>query len=478
MTQTFRAPAGARPRMGLFAALLLGAALIAAPQGVRAEAPFHTPAAFTGNIAVTSSERGSAIHAGGAVTISGRGLVPGQALVFQRGTTVLHDGAVVADAEGEFSFMLELPADAAVGLHPIVVLAENPSATTTVNLKVSPQIPLSGATTHEALAVQVAPGLYQSAYSPRSDALFVTGTVPRFPTTESSLVKLDPETLAERARAELPAAPARPGAEAGVPTGVIGVYGVGVDEANGTVWATNTLQNSVAVYAQDDLSLIKQFEPGLVYHARAVVIDPTRNRAFVSASASAEVHVFDSENLEHLQSITIRSGRRSGNFSVMDLALDVEGGRLFVTSRLSSEVAVIDTDTNTVARTIPVDGVHNTAGVAYDAAGGLLFVVGQDSDNLAIVNPESGEVLHLVPVGAGALGVAFEPVNRLAYVSSRVAGTVTVVTPEGEIIANLDNGSFPNHVHADGRGNVYAVNKALNAEDPLGDRVTKLHRRP
>ena len=93
---------------------------------------------------------------------------------------------------------------------------------------------------------------------------------------------------------------------------------------------------------------------------------------------------------------------------------------------------------------------------------------------MLIVKVADGTVLHDVETGAGALYVTFEPKSRLAFVGNRGSGTITVVNTSGEIVANLDAGSFPNQLIADGRGNVYAVNKSQGEDDPAGDRVWKI----
>ena len=41
-------------------------------------------------------------------------------------------------------------------------------------------------------------------------------------------------------------------------------------------------------------------------------------------------------------------------------------------------------------------------------------------------------------------------------------------------VANLDGGTFPNHVHEDGKGHVFAVNKSRGEDDPKGDRITRI----
>jgi DNA-binding beta-propeller fold protein YncE len=101
-------------------------------------------------------------------------------------------------------------------------------------------------------------------------------------------------------------------------------------------------------------------------------------------------------------------------------------------------------------------------------------VASQGSDNLLIVDTDSGETLHNVLVGAGALNVAFDPVSKHAYVSNRGAGTVTVVDTDGNIVANLENAPFANHVAVDDKGDIFAVNKAQGEDNPANDRISKI----
>ncbi|VDC22478.1 YncE family protein [Pseudogemmobacter humi] len=457
----------------------LALAALALPGAVLAESAFPAPVEFTGRFRASPADAGKPVLPGSSVTIQGSGLQPGQSLTLQRGATVLTPEALTADDKGAVSFTFTLPEDAATGLHPVIAIMDSPSSATVFDVKVSKDVPLAGEEGFSVTRVKSAPGLYQSAYSAKSGALFVAASDFRPPS--SALLKLNPQTLeviAEVTPPPLPEdqreAPAE-GAEDRGPQPV-GVFGLAVDDEKGTIWTTNTFDNSVAVYSQDDLSLVKQFPAGTVYHARDVKVDGKRGRAYASASATNGVHVFDTETLEKIAVIEIDSGLRGGEFSVMSIALDAEGGQLYAVSRLSNELAVIDLATNEVARVLPLAGAKNASGVDVDPATGTVYVASQDSDNLLIVDPASGEVKHDVTVGAGALGVVFEPVGKLAYVANRGAGTITVVSPEGEVVAVLNGGSYANHVATDGQGNVFAVNKSAGPEDATADHVALIRK--
>ncbi|WP_198293231.1 YncE family protein [Pseudomonas massiliensis] len=453
-----------RPIRTLVSALSLLAVGLAT---AHADVLFDTPdATFNGQLNA-QGPGGAAITAGSDAQVQGRAFKPGQQVTLLRGTTVLNpDHPYVVDAQGGFSASLKIPGDAAVGIQPILVAVSNPSAAAVLPLKVSPVVPLAGAEHYKQVSAKLVPGLYQSAVSSKSGAVFVTSAVGRPPVKASQLLKLNPDTLAVEAKVTPATAPGEEGS-------VYAVHGVGVDDAKGTVWVTNTRQNTVAVYKQADLTLVKQFAPGTVAHARDVVVDSSLGRAFAGATGTPVIAMFDTKRLAAPEPITIASGKRGGQFSVASLYLDAQAHKLYAVSLSTEEAAVVDAKTGKVEKVLPVEGIKMAMGVAYDATTNRLFVAAQGSDNLAIVDLATGKTLHRVSTGAGPLNVAFDPVKRLAYVSNRAAGTVSVVDPDGNLVANLANGTFPNHVTVDSKGNVFAVNKSKGPDDAAGDRITR-----
>ncbi len=442
----------------------LAAGLLLAVAG-HAQPVFDQPASvFKGSVV----SRGENVVPGSTAEVVGRGFVPGQQVSLVRGETVLNGQPLIVDADGNFTTRLQIPADAVPGTHPVVVRASQPAAAAVLNLRVSPQLPLSGQERFSTQSNKLVQGLYQSAYSPRSNAVFVTSAVGRPPVTQSQLLKVDPKTLKViKAITPAPVPDAKGGS-------VFAVYGVGVDDANGNVWVSNTRQDTLAVYRQSDLSLVHQFPVGAVPHARDVVVDARHGKVFASATGEDHLSVFDAKTLKPLEPIALASGVDDEKFVPMSLVLDDASGKLFTVSIGTPEAAVIDVATGKVDKVIDLGNSISASGVAFDAQQNQLYVASQGTDNLLIVDVASGKVLHDVPVGAGALNVAFDPKAGLAYVTSRSAGTVTVVDRSGKVVGNLDGGTFPNHVRADGKGNVFAVNKSRGTDDAKGDRITRI----
>ena len=451
-----------------FSLTLLAGVLALGLQTAQARSSFEAPDPdYRGDIKA-SPVAGTAILAGSEVTLEGRGFKPGQQITLSRGGVTLNpDAAYVADAQGNFKATIRIPEDAAPGQHPIVVSTAQPSGAAVFPLKVSPVVPLSGADAYSLTAAKLVPGLYQVGISAKTGALFVTSAVGRPPVKVSQLLKLDPKDLSIQRQIT-------PAAVPGEDAGVFAVYGVGVDDRNGTVWTTNTRQNTVAVYRQSDLGLVKQFAPGVVPHAHTVVIDEKLDRAFASAAMTPDIVSFDAKTPAVRKHISIESGVRGEQFAVVGMSLDPAVHKLYAVSLKTNEAAVIDAKAEKVEKVFPIQGAKTPMSVAHDPKTDRLFIAAQGSDNLLIVDAKTGQTLHNVTTGAGALNVVFDPVKRLAYVTNRGAGTLTVVDPDGNIKANLELGTYPNHAVVDSKGVVYAVNKAKGQDDAEGDRITRV----
>ncbi|SFR12460.1 YncE family protein [Poseidonocella sedimentorum] len=433
-----------------------------------AQTAFDTPAEFSGRIGFSTADR-APIYPGSTVQITGAGFAPGQTVTIERGDAALVP-ALTADAEGNVSAEFTLDEDAALGLHPVVVKTDGPDSASVVQIKVSPDIAFSGADQFEISKVSLGGGLYQVAISEKNNTLFVTSAVGRPPVSDSRLIKLDAESLevlAEAAPADAPDRGDRDG-------GVFAVYGVGVDDVNNTVWATNTRQNTVAVYSQDDLSLIKQFEPGTASHPRDAIVDATRGRVYVSI-ADAGINVYDAEALELVETIVVPSGIRRETFSTMSIALDEARGQLYTVSRTTPEAARIDLASGEVT-ILPLNGVDRASGVDVSEDGTKLFVVSQGSDDLKVISAEDGSEMLDVAVGAQALNVVYVESQKLAYVANRASDSLAVVSDSGEIVANLPGGPFPNFVEESDAGVVYLINKA-RGEAPDGNTLWRIVRK-
>lgn len=443
---------------------LVLAALAISVGGAQADTVFGQPdTSFKGSIFSTG-----VVHPGGEVIVRGARFKPGQEIqLLRNGHNIAKDKVLTADQDGSFTTTITVPETAATGLHPVVVQVAKPDAASIFEFKVSPDIKYSGAEKFKITSASLKPGVYQSAYSAATNTLFVTSAVGRPPVKESALMKVNADTL----KVEASVTPAAdPSSDKGQ---VMAVYGVAVDDEAGTVWASNTRSSTVAVYKQADLSLVKQFPHGLVPHARDLAIDGKNHRAYVSVTGANEIAVFDTQKLEHVGTIVMKSESRD-TISPMSLALDAENGKLYTVSRNTNEAVVIDLKKQEVEHVYPLPGAKAASGVAVAPEAGTLFVASQATDNVLLVDLKDGKILHDVKVGAGPLNLTWDAKNKVAYAVSRGGSSIAVIDLDGKLVANLDGGSFPNHLSTDGKGNVFAINKARGKDDKTGDRISKI----
>ncbi|MGC3953192.1 MAG: Ig-like domain repeat protein [Propionicimonas sp.] len=371
---------------------------------------------------------------------------------------VTFSGLPAAVSDGVATVPYTIAADTALGSYPVTVELTDPAVTFTLaNQKISPDTRIFG---EDGFALvsngeDIFQGLYQSAYSASQDALFVTAASGTGANEDGYLYKLDPDTL--QVIASVHPKDQTVGGETGKAP-----YGVGVDDVNGKVWVTNTRTNTLAVYAAADLTLVKQFPTGTISHSRDAIYDPLSDRVFVSSASEGTngdgyISVFDAKTLEEVTKL--QTGPRTV-YSPMSLAVD--NGTLVSPSLSTNKVVKVDT-TSLEFTFLEVEGINvggrGASGIAYDAAANRIFVASQNSDEVVVANATTGATIKEVPTGAGALNVALDKVNHLAYVTNFGGSTVTVLDEDGTKVANLPI-ARANHASVDGQGNAYVVDKA------------------
>ena len=137
-------------------------------------------------------------------------------------------------------------------------------------------------------------------------------------------------------------------------------------------------------------------------------------------------------------------------------AVSPDGTRLYVTSLFGGgtdngdSVAVIDTTTDTVLRTITLGSYAAVQpnGVAVDAVRNKLYVAYSNLDKLGIIDLTDDSITE-VTVGDNPIGVAVGPRGRGVYVTNNADGTVSVVDPDtATVTATITVGVNPAGIEA------------------------------
>jgi YVTN family beta-propeller protein len=106
----------------------------------------------------------------------------------------------------------------------------------------------------------------------------------------------------------------------------------------------------------------------------------------------------------------------------MGFALSPDGTRLYVATRSSNEVVIIDTATDEVTTRLTVTGEPVRLQVTPD--GRYLGVTLIASGELALIDTWSMREFHRIPIGARAEGLTFDPRRQIGYASAQAANKI------------------------------------------------------
>ena len=314
--------------------------------------------------------------------------------------------------------------------------------------------------------IQGLPGQFQVGYSKKNHKLFVP-TVGARGGLASSLARVDADTLKTEAFAELPVKKNDKGQY-----GYTSAYGVTVDDVDGTVWVTNTTDNSVAVYDQQTLKLIwsnegvKKDDPNWIEHPRSVLVDHESGKAFVTGRFFVSAIDLKTKQVEKIQ----LEGAPDGGTRYVSMNLFLDGGKLYVPERTGGKLFVVDTKTFKVEKTIQTQGEDSTvevrpSDVAVDHSLNEIYVSSQGvkgvNSGISVYDLTTGEFKKFVKFGTQALALEHDEDRDLVYVTDFGTGKVAVFDGRAdEVIGEVEmNGAAANDVTLLKDGSVLVLDK-------------------
>ena len=314
--------------------------------------------------------------------------------------------------------------------------------------------------------IQGLPGQFQVGYSKKNHKLFVP-TVGARGGLASSLARVNADTLQTEAFAELPVKKNDKGQY-----GYTSAYGVTVDDVDGTVWVTNTTDNSVAVYDQQTLKLIwtnegvKKDDPNWIEHPRSVLVDHESGKAFVTGRFFVSAIDLKTKQVEKIQ----LEGAPEGGTRYISMNLFLDGGKLYVPERTGGKLFVVDTKTFKVEKTIQTQGEDSTvevrpSDVAVDHSLNEIYVSSQGvkgvNSGISVYDLTTGEFKKFVKFGTQALALEHDEDRDLVYVTDFGTGKVAVFDGRAdEVIGEVEmNGAAANDVTLLKDGSVLVLDK-------------------
>ena len=309
------------------------------------------------------------------------------------------------------------------------------------------------------------PGQFQVAYSKKTNKIWVAGTADRDKHV-STIARIDANSLKIEAVAELPIVKNDKGYKYDA------AYGITVDDVDGTVWVTNTTDNSVSVYDQATLQQtwttagIAETDPNWIEHPRSVLVDHESGKAFVTGRFFVSAIDLKTKQVEKIQ----LEGAPDGGTRYISMNLFLDGGKLYVPERTGGKLFVVDTKTFKVEKTIQTQGEDSNvevrpSDVAVDHSLNEIYVSSQGvkgvNSGISVYDLQTGEFKKFVKFGTQALALEHDEDRDLVYVTDFGTGKVAVFDGRAdEVIGEVEmNGAAANDVTLLKDGSVLVLDK-------------------
>jgi YVTN family beta-propeller protein len=140
------------------------------------------------------------------------------------------------------------------------------------------------------------------------------------------------------------------------------------------------------------------------------------------------------------------------------VAVNPAGTKVYVTNRGSNIISVIDAATNTVTATVPVESGAN--GIAVTPDGTKVYVTNLYTNVVSVIDAATNKIIATVPVGSSPFGIAVSLDGTKVYVSNAGSYTVSVIdTATNTVTATVPVESWPLGVAVNPTGTrVYVAN--------------------
>ena len=310
------------------------------------------------------------------------------------------------------------------------------------------------------------PGQYQVAYSKANHKIWMVG-VGGNSNLASTIARVNADTLQIEEVAALPFELDKNGE-----FGYISAYGITVDDVSGTVWVTNTTDNSLSVFDQNTMEQIwtnhgiAESDPNWIEHPRSVLVDHNSGKVFVTGRyyvSAIDMKTFEVTKLQ-------LEGAPNGGTRYVGMNMTVDGDKLYVPERTGGKVFVINTHTFKTEQVIQTRAEDSTvevrpSDVTIDHSENEIYVSSQGvngvNSGISVYDLTTGEFKKFVKFGTQALSMENDEARDLVYVTDFGTGKIAIFDAKTDrVIGEVEmNGGKANDLTIAEDGSVIAVDK-------------------
>ncbi len=177
-------------------------------------------------------------------------------------------------------------------------------------------------------------------------------------------------------------------------------------------------------------------------------------RIYVTNQLDNTASVIDGAS--HKVVATVRVG-----VSPAQMAVSPDQRSVYIANTGSDTVSVLDTKTNTVARTIALPRGSRPIGIALSPSGRSLYTADGGANRVSVLDTRSKRVVTSMRVGTQPVDVAVAPDGKTLYTANSGSDDVSVIdATTHRVIRTIPTGRFPSSVAVTRNGtSVYVTNE-------------------
>lgn len=169
-----------------------------------------------------------------------------------------------------------------------------------------------------------------------------------------------------------------------------------------------------------------------------MTLNATQDRLYVVNAASRNISMVDVSRFSVLDTIQLTAGIEPVDIVIIPDDRNLIEGKLYITNRISNDVAVVSTVTKRILRTIPV-GTSPSA-IAADTVRKEIYVTNERSNDLSIINAIDDSLIATIKVDNKPTGIIVgkdkiyifnEGSNRISVISPSLRRVLSNIVVEG-----------------------------------------------
>ena len=198
--------------------------------------------------------------------------------------------------------------------------------------------------------------------------------------------------------------------------------------ASPRIYVTNQLDNTASVIDGGTEKVVATVRVGI--SPAQMAVSPDRRSVYIANTGSDTVSVLNTDDNTIARTIALPSGS-----APVDVAVDPKGRYLYTANGGSNRVSVLDTRARRVVASVRVGTQPLSVAVAPD--GKTVYAANSGSGDVSVIDAPTRRVVRAIPTGRFPSGVAVTPDGASVYVSNELSGVTVISASKGTVQATL-----------------------------------------